>query len=246
MDVTGAGVGPGDADVGPTDEAGGPPDDGPPAAIRVLIADDQELVRTGFSLILASEPGITVVGDAPDGRKAVELTRALRPDVVLMDIRMPLLDGVAATAALTADPGCDSRVLVLTTFDDDDYVYAALEAGASGYLLKDAPADQLVSAIRVVAAGESILAPTVTTRLVRQVASGRPDPVAVAAVGRLTPRETEVLSLVADGRSNREIAAGLFLSEATVKTHVARVLTKLGARDRVQAVVTAYRSGLAR
>jgi len=214
--------------------------------IRVLVADDQELVRTGFRLILAGEPGISVVGDAADGRAAVELTRSLRPDVVLMDIRMPVLDGLAATQALVADPDCASRVLVLTTFDDDGYVFAALEAGASGYLLKDAPADQLVSAIRVVASGEAILAPAVTTRLVREVAARRRDPESVAAVQRLSARETEVLGHVADGESNAEIAAALVLSEATVKTHVARILAKLGARDRVQAVVTAYRSGLAR
>jgi len=214
--------------------------------IRVLVADDQELVRTGFRLILAGEPGISVVGDAADGRAAVELTRSLRPDVVLMDIRMPVLDGLAATQALVADPDCASRVLVLTTFDDDGYVFAALEAGASGYLLKDAPADQLVSAICVVASGESILAPAVTTRLVREVAARRRDPESVAAVQRLSARETEVLGHVADGESNAEIAAALVLSEATVKTHVARILAKLGARDRVQAVVTAYRSGLAR
>jgi len=214
--------------------------------IRVLVADDQELVRTGFRLILAGEPGISVVGDAADGRAAVELTRSLRPDVVLMDIRMPVLDGLAATQALVADPDCASRVLVLTTFDDDGYVFAALEAGASGYLLKDAPADQLVSAIRVVASGESILAPAVTTRLVREVATRRRDPDSVRAVQRLSARETEVLGHVADGESNAEIAAALVLSEATVKTHVARILAKLGARDRVQAVVTAYRSGLAR
>jgi DNA-binding NarL/FixJ family response regulator len=214
--------------------------------IRVLVADDQELVRTGFRLILAGEPGITVVGDAADGRTAVELTRRLRPDIVLMDIRMPVLDGLAATKALAADPDCASRVLVLTTFDDDAYVFAALEAGASGYLLKDAPAEQLVSAIHVVASGEAILAPAVTTRLVREVATRRRDPDSVRAVQRLSARETEVLGHVADGRSNAEIAAALVLSEATVKTHVARILAKLDARDRVQAVVTAYRSGLAR
>ena len=214
--------------------------------IRVLVADDQELVRTGFRLILAGEPGISVVGDAADGRAAVELTRRLRPDVVLMDIRMPVLDGLAATQALAADPDCASRVLVLTTFDDDGYVFAALEAGASGYLLKDAPAEQLVSAIHVVASGEAILAPAVTTRLVREVATRRRDPDCVRAVQRLSARETEVLGHVADGRSNAEIAAALVLSEATVKTHVARILAKLGARDRVQAVVTAYRAGLAR
>jgi DNA-binding NarL/FixJ family response regulator len=216
------------------------------ATIRVLLADDQELVRTGFGLILDGEPDITVVGDAADGRAAVELTTRLRPDVVLMDIRMPVLDGLAAARALAADPGCATRVLVLTTFDDDEFVYAALEAGASGYLLKDAPADQLVGAIRVVAAGESILSPTVTTRLVRDVASRRRDAASAQAVQRLSAREAEVLGHMAEGRSNQEIAATLVLSEATVKTHVARILAKLGARDRVQAVLTAYRSGLAR
>jgi DNA-binding NarL/FixJ family response regulator len=214
--------------------------------IRVLLADDQEMVRTGFRLILDAEPDITVVGDAADGRAAVELTTRLRPDVVLMDIRMPVLDGLAATRALAAVPGVASRVLVLTTFDDDDYVFASLEAGASGYLLKDAPADQLVAAIHVVAGGESILSPAVTTRLVREVASRRRDAASILAVKSLSPRETEVLGHMALGRSNSEIAITLVLSEATVKTHVARILAKLSARDRVQAVVTAYRSGLAR
>jgi len=215
------------------------------ASVRVVVADDQELVRTGFGMILDAEPNITVVGDAADGRAAVTETARLRPDVVLMDIRMPGLDGLAATRQITADPLCRSRVLMLTTFDDDDHVYAALEAGASGYLLKDAPADQLVAAIHVIARGESILAPAVTTRLVREVARRRRDVVSQRAVATLSPRETEVLLLMAAGRSNQEIAATLVLSEATVKTHVARILAKLGSRDRVQAVVTAYRSGLA-
>jgi DNA-binding NarL/FixJ family response regulator len=215
------------------------------ASVRVVVADDQELVRTGFGMILNAEPSITVVGDAADGREAVTATARLRPDVVLMDIRMPILDGLAATRQITADPQCRSRVLMLTTFDDDDHVYAALEAGASGYLLKDAPADQLVAAIHVIARGESILAPAVTTRLVRDVARRRRDPVSQRSVATLSPRETEVLLHMAAGRSNQEIAATLVLSEATVKTHVARILAKLGSRDRVQAVVTAYRSGLA-
>jgi DNA-binding NarL/FixJ family response regulator len=215
------------------------------AGVRVVVADDEELVRTGFGMILDAEPDITVVGDAGDGRAAVTETARLRPDVVLMDIRMPVLDGLAATRQITADPQCRSRVLMLTTFDDDDHVYAALEAGASGYLLKDAPADQLVAAIHVIARGESILAPAVTTRLVREVARRRRDSVSQRAVATLSPRETEVLLLMAAGRSNQEIAATLVLSEATVKTHVARILAKLGSRDRVQAVVTAYRSGLA-
>jgi DNA-binding NarL/FixJ family response regulator len=214
-------------------------------SVRVVVADDQELVRTGFGMILDAEPGITVVGGAADGRAAVAATARLRPDVVLMDIRMPTLDGLSATREITADPLCRSRVLMLTTFDDDDHLYAALEAGASGYLLKDAPADQLVTAIHVVARGESILSPAVTTRLVRDVARRRRDPVSQHAVATLSPRETEVLVHMAEGRSNQEIAATLVLSEATVKTHVARILAKLGSRDRVQAVITAYRSGLA-
>ena len=225
-----------------TDPAAEAPDH---ASVRVVVADDEELVRTGFGMILDAEPDITVVGDAADGRAAVTATARLRPDVVLMDIRMPGLDGLAATRQITADPLCRSRVLMLTTFDDDDHVYAALEAGASGYLLKDAPADQLVAAIHVIARGESILAPAVTTRLVREVARRRRDSVSQRAVATLSPRETEVLLLMAAGRSNQEIAATLVLSEATVKTHVARILAKLGSRDRVQAVVTAYRSGLA-
>jgi DNA-binding NarL/FixJ family response regulator len=216
------------------------------ATIRVLIADDQELVRTGFRLILSDLPGITVVGDAADGRAAVELTNRLRPHVVLMDIRMPVIDGLAATRALVADPVCPSRIVILTTFDDDEFVYAAIDAGASGYLLKDAPAEQLIGAIRVVAAGEAILAPAVTTRILRDVASRRRDTASALAVQRLSRRETEVLEHMAEGRSNQEIAANLVLSEATVKTHVARILAKLEARDRVQAVVMAYRSGLAR
>jgi len=213
---------------------------------RVVVVDDQDLVRAGLAHILDGEPDLEVVAQAGDGMAALGEVRRTSPDVVLMDIRMPVLDGLAATQALVADPDCASRVLVLTTFDDDGYVFAALEAGARGYLLKDAPADQLVSAIRVVASGESILAPAVTTRLVREVAARRRDPESVAAVQRLSARETEVLGHVADGESNAEIAAALVLSEATVKTHVARILAKLGARDRVQAVVTAYRSGLAR
>jgi DNA-binding NarL/FixJ family response regulator len=215
------------------------------STIRVIIADDQELVRTGFRLILSDLPGITVVGDAADGQAAVELTRRLRPHVVLMDIRMPVIDGLAATRALVADPVCSSRILILTTFDDDEFVYAAIDAGASGYLLKDAPAEQLIGAIRVVAAGESILAPAVTTLVLRDVARRRRDSASALAVQRLSRRETEVLEHMAEGRSNQEIAASLVLSEATVKTHVARILAKLEARDRVQAVVVAYRSGLA-
>jgi DNA-binding NarL/FixJ family response regulator len=215
--------------------------------LRVLLADDQQLMRAGFRLILESEPGLQVVGEAADGVQAVEAATRLRPDVVLMDIRMPRMDGVDATRRL-AGPGVPDplRVLVLTTFDLDEYVYGALRAGASGFLLKDAPPEQLVHAIRVVASGEALLAPAVTRRLVTEFAS-RPDPAAVPdSLAELTGREREVLALVARGRSNREIAEELVVSGTTVKTHVGRVLMKLGLRDRVQAVVLAYEVGLVR
>ena len=212
-------------------------------SIRVLIADDQELVRTGFRMILASEPDITVVGEAGDGLAAVELARGLAIDVVLMDIRMPGIDGIEATRRLGA-AGSSARVLILTTFDLNEYVYEALRAGASGFLLKDAPAAQLVTAIRVVADGEALLAPSITRRLIAEFAQ-RPAPsVRPAAMEELTERELEVLRLIARGLSNAEIAKELFLGDATVKTHVARILVKLGLRDRVQAVVAAYESGL--
>lgn len=211
--------------------------------VRVVIADDQSLVRTGFRAILSHEPDIDVVGEAGDGRQAVEQARLHRPDVVLMDVRMPVMDGLEATRVLTAS-GSRTRVLILTTFDLDEYVYAALRGGASGFLLKDAPADQLLTAIRVIAAGEALIAPSVTRRLIAEFAH-RPQPTDRAAqLEPLTSREREVLGLLARGMSNSEIAAALFLGEATVKTHVARVLSKLGLRDRVQAVVLAYESGL--
>lgn len=215
-------------------------------SIRVLIADDQELVRTGFRLFLESQPGLEVVGEAVDGQQAVELARSLRPDVVLMDIRMPRLDGIGATARVTA-AGAEPRprVLVLTTFDLDEYVFGALRAGAAGFLLKDAPRDRLVEAIRVVHAGEALLSPSVTRRLIEDFAARparRPPPVDLLA--DLTPREREVLGLVARGLSNGEIARRLVVSTATVKTHVGNVLTKLGLRDRVQAVVFAYEHGV--
>jgi DNA-binding NarL/FixJ family response regulator len=211
--------------------------------VRVVIADDQSLVRTGFSAILSHEPDIDVVGEAGNGREAVEQTRLHHPDVVLMDVRMPVMDGLEATRELTAS-GSRTRVLILTTFDLDEYVYAALRGGASGFLLKDAPANQLLTAIRVVAAGDALIAPSITRRLIaefahRPQATDRP-----AQLEPLTSREREVLGLLARGMSNSEIAAALFLGEATVKTHVARVLSKLGLRDRVQAVVLAYESGL--
>jgi DNA-binding NarL/FixJ family response regulator len=209
--------------------------------IRVLLVDDEELVRTGLRMILDAEPDLTVVGDAADGIDALARLRELSPDVVLMDIRMPRMDGLETTRRMVAQS--DAKVVVLTTFDLDEHVYAALAAGASGFLLKDAPATQLVHAIRVAAGGDALLAPSVTRRLIERFtndrASARP-----ALPADLTPRETEVLTLLAEGLSNAEIAERLFVGEATVKTHVARVLTKLGVRDRVQAVVLAYRSGL--
>ena len=212
--------------------------------IRVVIADDQPLVRTGLRMILSAEDDIEVVGEAADGAEAVTVCGHTRPDVVLMDVRMPEVDGIAATRMLTAadDP---PKVLVLTTFDLDDVVYDALRAGASGFLLKDAPEERLTTAIRVVADGGSLFAPSVTRRLIEEFAkrtTDRPLP----SLGGLTDRETEVLCQVARGLSNAEIAAALFVTENTVKTHVARVLMKLGLRDRVQAVVLAYESGLVR
>jgi DNA-binding NarL/FixJ family response regulator len=215
--------------------------------IRVLVADDQELVRTGFRLILETEDDITVVGQAADGVEAVDLARRHRPDVVLMDVRMPTLDGIEATARLVgpdASPPAPVRVLMLTTFDMDDYVYAALRNGASGFLLKDTPPEDLVRAIRVVAAGDALLAPSVTRRLIEDVSRTRAQPVVPPGMATLTDREREVLGLVARGLSNAEIAGALVLGETTVKTHVGRVLTKLGLRDRVQVVVLAYESGL--
>ena len=209
-----------------------------------MLVDDQEMVRAGFRMILESEPDITVVGEAGDGAAGVELAPRARPDVVLMDVRMPRLDGIEACGLLRAqDP--DVRVMMLTTFDLDDYVHAALRAGASGFMLKDAPAEQLVDAIRIVAGGDALLAPSVTQALIDEIAhlpagSLAPHP----GLEQLTSRELEVLGLMARGHSNSEIAAELFLGEATVKTHVGRVLAKLHARDRVQAVVIAYESGV--
>jgi DNA-binding NarL/FixJ family response regulator len=212
-------------------------------SIRVLIADDQSLVRAGFRLVLENHPDLEVVGEASNGHEAVHGTGRLQPDVVLMDIRMPELDGIAATRQITA--GHPTRVLVLTTYDLDEYVYDALQAGASGFLLKDTPPGQLADGIRAVAAGEALLAPSVTRRLIEEFArTGRAPRGGPSELDELTPRETEVLRLLARGLSNAEIAATLVLGDTTVKTHVAHVLGKLGLRDRVQAVVLAYESGL--
>jgi DNA-binding NarL/FixJ family response regulator len=209
--------------------------------LQVVIADDQALVRAGFRMILESDDGIEVAGEAADGLQAVSVVRRVRPDVVLMDVRMPVLDGLEATRRLLGD-GASFKVIILTTFDLDEYVFAALRAGASGFLLKDVSPEQLIAAVRLVAAGEALLAPSVTRRLIERFSSPvKPTPV---ELNGLTAREREVLTLMARGLSNAELAEKLTLSEATVKTHVARVLSKLGLRDRVQAVVLAYESGL--
>ncbi len=211
--------------------------------IRVLLCDDQELVRAGFRLILDLDDDVEVVGEAADGHECLRLTREHAPHVVLMDVRMPRMDGIEATRRLVA-AGSPSRVLILTTFDLDELVYAAMAAGASGFLLKDVPREQLVGAVRMVARGDAILAPALTRRLVeRFVAAPPPSTGTPTALRSLSERELEVFALLARGLSNAEIAADLFLGDATVKTHVARILTKLGLRDRVQAVVLAYESG---
>jgi DNA-binding NarL/FixJ family response regulator len=215
-----------------------------PGPIKIIVADDHQVVRAGFAALLDTQPDFTVVGTASDGAQAVRVSRHLRPDVVLMDVRMPVMDGIEATKQLAGGGG--PRILILTTFDLDEYVYDALRAGASGFLLKDVTAERLFDAVRVVAAGEALLAPTVTRRLITEFNRLRPraGDQATAALAALTPRETEVLRLVAEGLSNPEIAARLQVTEETVKTHVSRVLSKLGLRGRTQAVVTAYESGL--
>ncbi len=213
--------------------------------IRVLVVDDQELVRAGFCVILEGADGITVAGEAGDGAAAVAQAAALRPDVVLMDVRMPGMDGLEATRLVTALPVTPPKVVMLTTFDLDDYVYEALRAGASGFLLKDSPRADLISAVRAAAAGDALLAPSVTRRLIeafaRRPPEAAPSPARLAA---LTARERDVLLLIARGRSNAEIAVALFVTEATVKTHVSNLLAKLGLRDRVQAVILAYETGI--
>jgi DNA-binding NarL/FixJ family response regulator len=210
--------------------------------LRLVVVDDQEVVRAGFAALLDTQPDLSVVATASDGAEALRVCGERRPDVVLMDVRMPEMDGIEATRRLTARDGAP-RILMLTTFDLDEHVYDALAAGASGFLLKDATAERLFDAVRVVAAGEALLAPTVTRRLIGQFARRRPRPVP-PRLEELTPRETEVLRLVAEGLSNAEIAARLVVGEETVKTHVSRVLRKLDLRDRAQAVVAAYESGL--
>ena len=216
----------------------------PPRRISVVVADDQQLVRSGFRVIIEAEPDLRVVGEAADGRVAVDVVRRTRPDVVLMDIRMPELNGLEAAERILSDGALATAVLMLTTFDRDEYVYEALRIGASGFLLKDAPAGRLLDAVRVAAAGDALLAPSVTRRLIEQfIRAARPDSVP-EALGELTERELDVLRLVARGLSNAEIAEQLVLGENTIKTHVGHVLRKLGLRDRVQAVVVAYESGL--
>jgi DNA-binding NarL/FixJ family response regulator len=221
-------------------------DDRQDRSVAVLIADDQALVRAGFKAILEEQPGIRVVGEAADGRDAIDLVRRRRPDVVLMDIQMPDIDGLEAARRILTET--DDRhpvaILMLTTFDLNEYVYDALRAGASGFLLKDVLPEQLIAAVRVVAAGDALIAPTITKRLIEQFARTAPPRTPPTALQDLTPRETQILALVARGMSNREIADDLVLSHATIKTHVKHILNKLDLRDRVQAVVLAYEAGL--
>ena len=223
---------------------------GAPPPVRIVVADDHQVVRTGFAALLDTQPDFTVVGTAGDGTEAVRICRELRPDVVLMDVRMPLTDGIEATRQLTGS-GSEAdrpRILILTTFDLDEYVYDALRAGANGFLLKDVTAERLFDAVRIIADGEALLAPTVTRRLISEFTRQRPtrpdDPRPAAPLAALTDRETQVLRLLAEGLSNSEIAVRLVVTEETVKTHVSRILSKLGLRDRTQAVVAAYETGL--
>lgn len=222
------------------------PTPAPAPAVRVVVVDDHETVRAGFAALLDTQPDLSVVGTASDGAEAVRISRELHPDVVLMDVRMPNMDGIEATRQLASTEPNGPRILVLTTFDLDQYVFDALRAGASGFLLKDVTAERLFDAVRVVAAGDALLSPAITRRLISEFAQTRPTPdtASPGTLARLTPRETEVLRLVAEGLSNREIGARLIVTEETVKTHVSRILTKLNLRDRTQAVVTAYEAGL--
>jgi DNA-binding NarL/FixJ family response regulator len=213
-------------------------------SIKVLLADDQAMVRAGFRMILESEPDIEVVGEASNGEQATASTRRFRPDIVLMDIQMPGQDGLHATRQITGDPALSSRVVILTTFERDEYVFEALRSGASGFLLKNAPPEELIHAVRVIAAGDALLAPSVTKRIIEQFANQAVKPELGAQLQSLTQREREVLVLLARGNSNAELAAALFVSEGTIKTHISSLLGKLGLRDRVQAVVLAYESGL--
>jgi DNA-binding NarL/FixJ family response regulator len=216
------------------------------SAVRILVADDHQVVRAGFAALLDTQPDFTVIGTASDGTEAVRIGREMRPDVVLMDVRMPGIDGIEATRQLAASLTDGPRILILTTFDLDEYVYDALCAGASGFLLKDVTAERLFDAVRIVAAGEALLAPSVTRRLISEFAlqHHKPEAPAAGALAALTPREIQVLLLIAEGLSNPEIAVRLVVSEETVKTHVSRVLSKLSLRDRTQAVIAAYESGL--
>ncbi|MBN6035210.1 response regulator transcription factor [Amycolatopsis sp. 195334CR] len=213
---------------------------------RVLLADDHAMFRSGMRAVLDTQPDLECVGEASDGRAAVAEVARLRPDVAVLDVRMPKLDGLAATEAILGTPGCETKVLVLTTYDHDDYVYRALRAGASGFLLKNLPPEELVSAMRVVARGDALIDPSVTRRLVSRFTTSIEPPAGPAGLDRLTSREREVLLLIADARSNAEIAEELHVGDETVKTHVSRILAKLGLRDRVHAVVYAYQHGLVR
>jgi DNA-binding NarL/FixJ family response regulator len=224
-----------------------PPDDRQTVMISVLLADDDELTRTGLRLIIESDPELRVVGEAADGQEAIHLARALRPDLVVMDIRMPGVDGLEATRRIVEEAEDGARVLILTTFELDEYVFGALRAGASGFLLKRSSPEVLIEGIKVVAAGDGLLAPSVTRRLIQEFARQPSSPAPPAApLATLTQREREVLALVGAGLSNRELAVRLYISEATVKTHIKRILMKLGLRDRIQAVVLAYEAGLVR